>query len=150
MDSTDHPLVWALNEEECRNLLARGELGRLAVVADGKPDIFPVNYVVDGRRILFRTAPGTKLDIISSSPDVAFEVDEFDDTSAASVVVKGVARHLDLPRDIDTAENLALTPWIPTSKYRWVSISSTSITGRRFERAPESARYSASTSADRS
>jgi nitroimidazol reductase NimA-like FMN-containing flavoprotein (pyridoxamine 5'-phosphate oxidase superfamily) len=136
--------VWALSEDECWNLLARGELGRLAVTVQGEPDIFPVNYVTDGARVLFRTAPGSKLAELSVNPRVAFEVDEHDDRSAASVVVKGVATRLELQREIDEADALPLAPWIPTLKYRWVRISPTSITGRRFERGREPDRYVAS------
>ena len=54
MDRTNDSNVWALSEEECWNLLARRELGRLALAVNGEPDIFPVNYVVDGPRVLFR------------------------------------------------------------------------------------------------
>lgn len=32
-----------LSEEECLGLLASNEVGRLAVVVDGQPLIFPVN-----------------------------------------------------------------------------------------------------------
>ena len=145
MDRTNDAIVWALSEEECWNLLSRHELGRLAVTVDGKPDIFPVNYVTDGPRVLFRTAPGSKLAELSANPDVAFEVDEYDDTSAASVVLKGAAKRLELQSEIDAADALPLTSWIPTLKYRWVRISPTSITGRRFERGPEPDRYVAST-----
>ncbi|MET0830563.1 MAG: pyridoxamine 5'-phosphate oxidase family protein [Microbacterium sp.] len=144
MGETDDEVVWALTEEECWNLLSRGELGRLAVAIQGRPDIFPVNYVVDGPRVLFRTAPGSKLADLSANPDVAFEVDEYDDTFAASVVLKGVAKRLELQGDIDAADALELTPWIPTLKYRWVRIAPVSITGRRFPRGPEPARYAAS------
>ncbi len=144
MDATDHPQVWTLNETECWHLLARGELGRLAVVDGGKPDLFPLNYVVDGPRIFFRTAPGSKLSTVAEHPEVAFEVDEYDESSAASVVVKGVAQRLTVQRDIDAAEDLGLRPWIPTQKYRWVRIVAASITGRRFARTSEPARYSAS------
>ena len=145
MDRTNDAVVWVLSEEECWNLLSRRELGRLAVTVDGKPDIFPVNYVTDGPRVLFRTAPGSKLAELSANPDVAFEVDEYDDTSAASVVLKGAAKRLELQSEIDAADALPLTSWIPTLKYRWVRISPTSITGRRFERGPEPDRYVAST-----
>ena len=144
MGTTNDAIVRALSEEECWNLLSRRELGRLAVTLEGKPDIFPVNYVIDGPRVLFRTAPGSKLADLAVSPDVAFEVDEYDETSAASVVLKGVAQRLELQREIDAADALPLTSWIPTLKYRWVRISPTSITGRRFERGPEPDRYAAS------
>lgn len=145
MDRTDDGIVWALSEDECWNLLARRQLGRLAVVVDGEQDIFPVNYVVDGPRVLFRTAPGSKLAGLSANPRVAFEVDEYDEAYAASVVLKGVAERLELQREIDAADALPLTPWIPTLKYRWVRIAPDTITGRRFERGPEPDRYAAST-----
>ena len=144
MDRTKDAGVWALSEDECWNLLSRHELGRLAVAVDGKPDIFPVNYVTDGPRLLFRTAPGSKLAELSVNPEVAFEVDEYDAPWASSVVLKGVARPLKLQSEIDAADALGLTPWIPTLKYRWVKVSPTSITGRRFERGPEPDRYVAS------
>ena len=144
MDKTNDPVVWSLSEEECWDLLERRELGRLALAVGEEPDIFPVNYVVDGPRVLFRTAPGSKLAELSANPRVAFEVDEYDETYAASVVLKGIAERLELQREIDAADALPLTPWIPTLKYRWVRITPLSITGRRFERGPEPDRYVAS------
>lgn len=141
MDPTPNPLVWALDEDECWNLLMRGAVGRLAVAVDGKPDIFPVNYVVDGPHVLFRTAPGSKLANLGVNPDVAFEVEEYDGTITASVVLRGSARRLELQQEIDAADALPLRSWLPTLKYRWVKISSVSLTGRRFERGPEPERY---------
>ncbi len=142
--STIDGRAWALSEDECWNLLSRNVLGRLGVIVSGKPDMFPVNYVTDGPHVLFRTAPGTKLAALTENPDVAFEVDEYDDDSAASVVLKGTAKRLDLQREIDAAEELPLASWLPTLKYRWVRIFPTSISGRRFERGPEPPRYVAS------
>ncbi|WP_426321670.1 pyridoxamine 5'-phosphate oxidase family protein [Microbacterium sp. E-13] len=140
--------VVTLSEEQCWNLLARRELGHLALDVDGEPDIFPVNYVTDGGRLMFRTAPGSKLAELRENPRVAFEVDEYDDTFAASVIVKGVAERLELQREIDAADALPLSPWIPTLKYRWVRIAPTQVTGRWFARTPEPARYRASTKDD--
>ena len=144
MDRAGDRAVDRLDEDQCWNLLSRQEVGRLAVTIGGKPDIFPVNHVVDGRHVLFRTAPGSKLAELAASPDIAFEVEELDDTFASSVVLKGTAERLTLQSEIDAADALPLTPWIPTLKYRWVRISVTSMTGRRFERGPEPARYAAS------
>ncbi|MFK4834816.1 pyridoxamine 5'-phosphate oxidase family protein [Microbacterium sp. ZW T2_14] len=146
MDGTADAVVSSLSEDECWNLLARCNLGRLALTVGGEPDIFPVNYVVDGPRVLFRTAPGSKLAELSVHPRVAFEADEHDETFGASVVLKGVAHRLELQSEIDIADALPLISWIPTLKYRWVRIVPTSITGRRFERGPEPDRYSASAS----
>jgi uncharacterized protein len=144
MNGANEGSVETMNEEDCWNLLARNELGRLAVAVSGEPEIFPVNYVVDGPAVLFRTAPGSKLAELTVNPRVAFEVDEYDETFGASVVLKGVARRLELQREIDEADALPLTPWIPTLKYRWVRIAPASITGRRFARGPEPDRYAAS------
>ncbi|WP_127476574.1 pyridoxamine 5'-phosphate oxidase family protein [Microbacterium sulfonylureivorans] len=144
MDGANGAAVSAMDEDACWNLLARNELGRLAVAVGGEPDIFPVNFVVDGPTVLFRTAPGSKLAEMSVNPRVAFEVDEYDETFGASVVLKGTARRLELQREIDEADALPLAPWIPTLKYRWVRILPASVTGRRFVRGPEPDRYAAS------
>ncbi|WP_442576889.1 pyridoxamine 5'-phosphate oxidase family protein [Microbacterium sp. F51-2R] len=136
--------VVSLSEDQCWNLLARCELGRLALAVDGEPEIFPVNYVTDGPRVFLRTAPGSKLAGLAQNPRVAFEVDEYDQSRGASVILKGVARRLQVQSEIDAAEALPLHPWIPTLKYRWVSISPTEISGRSFERTPEPERYRAS------
>ena len=50
-----------LTEEECLVLLAANQLGRVGVVVDGQPLVFPVNYVLDGHTIVFRTGVGTIL-----------------------------------------------------------------------------------------
>jgi nitroimidazol reductase NimA-like FMN-containing flavoprotein (pyridoxamine 5'-phosphate oxidase superfamily) len=144
MHRSDDAVVSTLTEDECWNVLSRSHLGRLAVAVGGEPDIFPVNYVLDGPRVFFRTAPGAKLGELAANPRIAFEVDEYDDTYAASVVVKGVAKLLELQREIDAADALPLDPWIPTLKYRWVRIAPVAITGRRFQRGPEPDRYAAS------
>jgi len=143
MDNADDVVI-RMDEEACWDLLERNELGRLAVTVGGEPDIFPINYVVDGGRLYFRTAPGSKLAELTANPRVAFEVDEHDDVSAASVVLKGMARRVELQREIDALDQLPLTPWIPTLKYRWAAISPDSVTGRRFNRGPEPDRYTAS------
>lgn len=144
MKDTADAAVWSLDEDECWNLFARSTVGRLAVVVGGHPDIFSINHVVDGPRVLFRTARGAKLDAIAVNPEVAFEVDGFDDAQASSAVMRGLARRLELQSEIDTVDALPLSPWIPTLKYHWVQISPLSITGRRFARLAEPTRYSAS------
>jgi hypothetical protein len=42
-------------EADCWTLLSEVRFGRLAVVAGGRPDIFPVNFEVDGTSILLRS-----------------------------------------------------------------------------------------------
>lgn len=50
-----------ISEAECWELLGRHRMGRIAIVVDAKPQIFPVNHGLTGQVIVFRTAAGTKL-----------------------------------------------------------------------------------------
>ena len=60
MSAAGEPIT-ILSENESWNLLASVALGRLVTSVDGQPEIFPVNFVVQRRTVLFRTAEGTKL-----------------------------------------------------------------------------------------
>jgi nitroimidazol reductase NimA-like FMN-containing flavoprotein (pyridoxamine 5'-phosphate oxidase superfamily) len=138
--ASDEP-VRELTEEECWDRVAAAPYGRLAMSVFDDVDIVPVNVVLSDGDLYFRTAPGSKLAEIAANPRVAFEVDGYDDDTAFSVVVKGVAERIERHVDIDAAEELPLTPWIPTLKYRWVRIHPESVTGRAFRRGPEPERY---------
>jgi Pyridoxamine 5'-phosphate oxidase len=74
-------------------LLRSQEAGRLAVSIGGRPDIFPINYVVDHGAVVVRAAEGTKLAGAIKGEAVAFEVDGYlpESGEAWSVVVKGHA-----------------------------------------------------------
>src|SRR6266542_703777 len=60
-------------------------------VVDVLPQIFPVNYALSGRMIVFRTAPGTELSYAPMTK-VAFEIDDYDAPTGVcwSVMVQGV------------------------------------------------------------
>ena len=133
--------VTELSEDECWAKLSANSLGRLATSVGSEVDIFPVNYLADGKTLLIRTAPGTKLLELTIHHDIAFEVDGYTDTEAWSVIVKGVATELESQTEIDEANRQPLAPWIPTLKYRYVRITPLSITGRHFRREPEPERY---------
>ncbi|HEX2362944.1 MAG TPA: pyridoxamine 5'-phosphate oxidase family protein [Jiangellaceae bacterium] len=126
--------VNVLNEDECWRLVDGAEVGRLAFVVAGEPEIFPVNFIVDGRALLFRTAEGTKLAGLTVSSRVAFEVDGFEPESgeAWSVVVKGQAERLEHFPDIYAAENLPIYSWQASPKQWFVRIMPAKVTGRRF------------------
>jgi nitroimidazol reductase NimA-like FMN-containing flavoprotein (pyridoxamine 5'-phosphate oxidase superfamily) len=136
----DSPIT-EVPEAEAWELLRVTPLGRLTLSAGGEIDIFPVNYVAHDSALYFRTAPGTKLIELTVRSAVAFEIDGWTEHSAWSVVVKGTAERLELQAEIDKANTLPLAPWTPTLKYRWVRITPTQITARRFRRGPEPDRY---------
>jgi nitroimidazol reductase NimA-like FMN-containing flavoprotein (pyridoxamine 5'-phosphate oxidase superfamily) len=125
-----------LTENECLLLLGRSAVGRLAVVRDGRPDVFPVNFRRDGRTILFRTDAGTKLDQIGDGAPAAFEVDEHDAQSHTgwSVVVTGIARDVTDAEDPEDLRRLRLDPWPPGPKARYVRLDPERIEGRRIVR----------------
>lgn len=131
------PDMTVLTESECWRLMARADVGRLAVCGPGGPDIFPVNFVADNRTVLIRTAEGTKLAAVSVNPQVAFEVDGFDPVAgqAWSVVIRGAARVLERLNEIYAAQELPLVPWDPAPKPIFIRIEPESISGRRFSAA---------------
>lgn len=123
-----------LDAGACWAFLREVEVGRLAVVVDGKPEIFPVNHVVDHGSIVFRTADGTKFDAVISDRPVAFEADGFDPAAneAWSVVVKGHVGEIRELDDVLDAFHLDLSPWDGAPKHRFVRIEPDEISGRRF------------------
>jgi hypothetical protein len=114
------------------------DLGRLAVSVAGKPEIFPVNFVVDHGTVVFRTAEGTKLAAATASPDVAFEADGHDRDAgeAWSVVVKGRAAELTHLEELLDADDLPLFPLHAFPKHRFLRIEPDDVSGRRFRTAP--------------
>jgi nitroimidazol reductase NimA-like FMN-containing flavoprotein (pyridoxamine 5'-phosphate oxidase superfamily) len=129
--------VEVLSEEECWDLLLSSSLGRLAVSVGGEPDIYPVNFVATDKRLVFRTAQGTKLLELTVNSLVAFEIDGVGTDHAWSVVVKGTARILERQSEIDEADQLPLRPLIPTLKYIYVEVTPQHVSGRRFPIGPE-------------
>lgn len=130
--TTSPPATDELPEAKCWELLRQGVIGRLAVVTDEGPDIFPINYVVDHGSIVFRTAAGRKFSSSAGQP-VAFEVDGYDDSDATtwSVVVHGRTHEIRDTDEVIEALSLPLFPWHNGPKPRFMRVSPASITGRR-------------------
>ncbi|GAA4122739.1 hypothetical protein GCM10022415_27100 [Knoellia locipacati] len=122
----------ALSTEESWDLLRQAVIGRLAVVHDGAPDIFPVNYVVDHGTIVLRTARGTKYESARNQL-VAFEVDgyDLDDVEAWSVVARGRAVEVKDVDDSIAVMALPLLPWAEGSKPHLIRLLPDTVTGRR-------------------
>ncbi|MBA0048214.1 pyridoxamine 5'-phosphate oxidase family protein [Mycobacterium sp. NPDC050853] len=121
-----------LDKYESWTLLSSVALGRLVVVIDDRPEIFPINFVTQRGTVLFRTAEGTKLFGSVVSDQVLFEADDHNDIGGWSVVVRGAAQVLNTSVDIDEADRAGLYPWIPTVKLHYVRIIPSQINGRRF------------------
>lgn len=128
-----------LDENQCLALLNSHEVGRIAFEFEGRIEIFPVNYGIEGAVIVFRTSPGTKLEAMPKT-EVAFEVDSWDPDSATgwSVVARGPAEEVttNIGRVAEHLRRVPVSPIAPGKRWHWLAIKPTEITGRRFHVAP--------------
>ena len=143
-DISGPPMEMALEEigrDECLELLSSQLMGRLAVADHGAypPHIVPVNFVLDGDQVVFRTNFGLKFQLsVLAEHSVSFEADEVDAEGhmAWSVVVQGRA---ELLADDDVAA-LPLAPWLhpwaPGERAHWVRIVPYTVTGRKLQPVP--------------
>lgn len=122
-----------LTHDECLRLLAMHHLARIGLSISGRPVIFPINYAMDGDRLVFRTDAGAKLSEAVRGAFVAIEVDDVDTfyRTGWSVLVSGRAEEIIEPNDLDRAQHLPLRPWAEGEKSHWIRIVPTTITGRR-------------------
>lgn len=125
-----------LAHDECVELLASNEIGRIVFVDDGQPVALPVNYAWFEDSIVFRTGTGQKLAAAALGQRVAFEIDEIDAATRAgvSVLVTGTARTVENWAERERLEQLGVQPWqrLPWRR-EWVRIDTDKITGRRLD-----------------
>jgi nitroimidazol reductase NimA-like FMN-containing flavoprotein (pyridoxamine 5'-phosphate oxidase superfamily) len=129
--------VDVLSADESWNLLSSRSVGRLVMCVEGSPEIFPVNYVVQRRTVLFRTANfASKLFALVMNARVVFEADDYNVSEGWSVIVKGFGRVLHTNEEIEEAQRAQLMPWTAGRKPRFVRVDPTEISGRRFRFGP--------------
>ncbi|MFI1280896.1 helix-turn-helix domain-containing protein [Streptomyces sp. NPDC020858] len=123
----------ALTYDECRHLLSTHGIGRVAVFTTQGPAIFPVNYVVAGGDIAFRTSGETTV-AGAAGTEVAFEVDHIDDVMHIgwSVMAVGEAETITRAAAIQRLDAMARSlPWAGGDRTRWMKVTPTRLTGRR-------------------
>ena len=135
-DALDDAWVEYLSADECQILLDSHPVGRVAVLVQGAPEIFPVNHTFVDGSVVFRTDDGTKLQALLANPRTCFEVDglDVDRRTGWSVVVKGTAREVTAPAELARLERLALRFWGVGPKSHLVAIDAVEITGRAVRR----------------
>ena len=128
--------IEVLSPDECFLLLRSRDLGRIVFSIEGQPEVFPINYAMEGQIVVFRTAPGTKLDHVPKAR-LAFEVDDWDPKLRIgwSVVVKGLAEEVtrNLGRTADHIRIAPVHPVAPGERWHWLAIQPSEISGRRFK-----------------
>lgn len=127
-----------LSEQQCLEFLQSKDLGRIAFSAGGEVEVFPVNYASDGAVVVFRTAPGTKLDKATAGR-VTFEVDHWDAEAKVgwSVVLKGAAEEVTSGANpfASTLRARPVAPLAPGLREHWIAVYPSKISGRRFRRS---------------
>jgi nitroimidazol reductase NimA-like FMN-containing flavoprotein (pyridoxamine 5'-phosphate oxidase superfamily) len=119
---------------ECDGRLATTTLGRIGVIVSGRPEVFPVCYVLDARGyVTFPTHAGTKLASALDWPWVGFEIDGIDENTGDgwSVMVVGKAEELVNEDTIFQLRQRRLAPWRASGTERWLRVVPTKVTGRK-------------------
>lgn len=123
-----------LTEAECWTLLAGQETGRVAYSENGRVLVFPVNYVVHGRAVYFRTAQDGVLGGGLDYRNASFQIDDHDAQrmDGWSVLVSGKAEAV-----VDSELLTALwgrrmaEPWGGGRREVFIGIEPSIVTGRR-------------------
>jgi uncharacterized protein len=134
---TDHAGLEILPFEECLRLLASVPVGRVGFIADGELVILPVNHVIDGQDVAFRTAYGSKLSGAEGHDLATFEADHYDGQTRSgwSVVMTGRAEVVDAEADLQRLVQRGLHPWVTAVQHPfWIRIRPTSVSGRQTPR----------------
>lgn len=126
-----------LTTAECWELLEHASLGRLAVTdSTGMPDVYPVNFRAHEGAVYLRTARDTKLARITARPMAALEVDDDDEDSRWSVVLRGDASQVRDEQEIQRSGVLHVQSGSPTFKPYVIKLTPRTVTGRRFPKRP--------------
>ncbi|MCX5010332.1 MULTISPECIES: pyridoxamine 5'-phosphate oxidase family protein [unclassified Streptomyces] len=123
----------SLEEDECRTLLGTHGVGRIAVFNPEGPAVLPVNYLIAGPDIAFRTA-AEALAARAAGTEVAFEIDNIDDVTAGgwSVLAVGELESVTDPEEIQHLTATARSePWAGGPRTHWMKLTPVRLTGRR-------------------
>ena len=132
MEQFEHGLE-VLSAGECRRLLERTRVGRIALCDGETAMVFPVNYGVVGGEIVLFTGQGTQIaGAAAARRRVSFQIDEVDlaQESGWSVLVVGTAT-VGGPGLRQRAEAIGVCPWAGGQRHVVVDIRPDAVTGRR-------------------
>jgi nitroimidazol reductase NimA-like FMN-containing flavoprotein (pyridoxamine 5'-phosphate oxidase superfamily) len=123
-----------LTVEECLVLLRRKQVGRIAMTTAGGLRILPVNYAVVDDKIVFRTLPYGEIANSVTDAEVAFEVDDLDESMQRgwSVMAAGRCQRIDDPGEVHLIRTTSdPTPWASGHRNLYFRIEWTTLTGRQ-------------------
>jgi uncharacterized protein len=126
-----------IDRERCLELLDAASFVRVAFVTAQGPTVLPVNHLLHGDALYFRTAPGSKLGTAAAGAQVAIEADNGDDRTRTgwSVLVHGRASIVNDPDLIEALHAKPFEPWaLPAEQAFWVQVELERVAGRRIVR----------------
>ena len=133
-----------LSSDECLDLLMtrRPQVGWLAFDDANGAEVFPVDYIADGRAIYFHTTPGSTLLAALEMRQASFEIDHVGAvaeprTSAASnqgwsVSAFGRLRMLTDEEELARVRQSPLEPWAHDDDPYYLRMDVATLDGRRF------------------
>jgi nitroimidazol reductase NimA-like FMN-containing flavoprotein (pyridoxamine 5'-phosphate oxidase superfamily) len=126
-----------LTADQCRQLLASAEIGRVAFSDRALPAIVPVTFAMDDDDLVIRTNRDSRLARSGADSVVSFEVDDVESALHAgwSVVVTGQAHEVTDGEEINRWHRLIQT-WAPGARDFFLRIPMTLISGRRLHPRP--------------
>lgn len=123
-----------LSPQECRQLLETKSVGRIAFRTGNGLRVLPVNYMVRGDRIVFRTAAHGVIARSIRAAEAAFEVDELDEhlRSGWSVLAVGTCRRLEDAEELRRLRQEGVPmPWAPGERGLYFAVTWRGLSGRR-------------------
>ena len=122
-----------LSRQECLDLLASIQIGRLVYTRQALPAVEPVNFVISNSDIVILADTNGQLAAAARGDVVAFEADALDTTeeSGWSVTVIGRCRQACEAEEISRLRRLPLFSWTPGNSDNFLCIGIEIVHGRR-------------------
>jgi uncharacterized protein len=122
----------AIDRPGCLDLLASSQIGRVVYTEKAMPAAHPVNYLLDGEEIVFRTGGGAKLAAAARGAVVGFQADDInlERRSGWSVLGVGEAYEIVDPDRLSALADRLPTPWVSGRTGHCISIPLQRLTGR--------------------
>jgi hypothetical protein len=100
--------------------------------------ILPVNYILLGNDVVFRTDPGSKLRAALHNTPVAYEVDGVDQQLEIgwSVLIRGFVSEVTDQAELNELRRSPLRAWAPGDKAHFLRVSPRQITGKQISIPP--------------
>ncbi|WP_146166709.1 helix-turn-helix domain-containing protein [Streptosporangium nondiastaticum] len=126
------PLLAHLTEDECWQRLGTHGIGRIGLASGPAPVILPVNFLVDGRTIIYRTGTGDTA-AAGDGEQLVFEADHIDEhlSRGWSVLINGTAERITDPGTVESlATRPGAEPWAGGKRNLWIRVRPGQVTGR--------------------